>query len=149
MNRLAKFWSLTTCEKQLLCEASACLLVSNVLVRTIAFRQINKYLRTLWNNTCSRGYVHQDEIELIRFSISRAANVVPGRNLCLSRSIAEFIMLRRRSIPAVLLVGARFAGNSSLEAHAWVEPDANASDFGTDNSNFTILIRIGGPAVRQ
>ena len=61
-----------------------------------------------------------DDIKLVNLSLSRAANLLPWKSLCLSRSIAAFIMLRRRGIPAVMFAGVKFAEDSSLLAHAWV-----------------------------
>jgi len=89
------------------------------------------------------------EIALVRRSISRAANALPWKSLCLSRSIAEFIMLRGRGIPAVILVGARFSGESRLDAHAWVETGLEVNDKRSENSSFATVIRIGtGPVSR-
>src|SRR5262245_4719856 len=121
MGRLAELWFMTRREKIFLCEAGILLLLSNACIKVIAFRRIDRFLRTRWNNGIKGRTGQEQVITLVRRSISRAANVLPGRSLCLSRSIAEFIMLRRRGIQAVLLAGAKFSGHSSLDAHAWVE----------------------------
>jgi len=147
MRRLAKFWSLTRREKKLLCEASILLSVSNICVKTIAFRRIDRFLRTRWNDEIQRGIDREQESRLVQRSISRAANVLPGKSLCLSRSIAEFIMLRRRGIPAVLFAGVRFSGYSSLVAHAWVDTGLGVNDKRSENSGFATVISIGTAAV--
>lgn len=82
-----------------------------------------------------------EEIRLIRRSILRAVNVLPFKTLCFSRSVAEFVMLRRRDIPAVMYAGLRVSERSSLEAHAWV--DVDQGDNRSENSTFSALIRIG------
>src|SRR5262249_17353952 len=107
MGRLVKFWSLTRHEKTLLCEASILVSLSNLCVRTIAFRHIEKFLRLRWNDGIQRGIDYEQEIKLVQRSISRAVNILPWKSLCLSRSIAEFIMLRRRGISAVMFAGVR------------------------------------------
>ena len=121
MGRLLKFWSLTRREKQFFCEAGILLLLSNLCVKTIAFRHIDSFLRARWND-CTRGaFDRADDIKLVNLSLSRAANLLPWKSLCLSRSIAAFIMLRRRGIPAVMFAGVKFSEDSSLLAHAWVD----------------------------
>ena len=147
MSRWAKFWSLTRHEKVLFCEAIILLLISNFCVRVIAFRRIEKVLRTRFNDgvrSCING---EHEIKLIQRAVSRAGNVLPWKSLCLSRSIAEYIMLRRRGIPAVMLAGARFAGHSALDAHAWVDTGLGVNDNRSKNDCFTVVIRIGPAAV--
>jgi len=143
MSRLAKFWSLNGSEKKFLCEASILLLLSNTCVKTIAFRHIDGFLRSRWNGDI-KGNVDQEQvIRLVQRSISRAANVLPWKSLCLSRSIAEFIMLRRRGIPAVMFTGVRFSDDSLLEAHAWVDTGLGVNDKNSEQSSFATVIRIG------
>jgi hypothetical protein len=143
MRRLGKFWSLTRREKEFLCEASILLSVSSFCVKAIAFRHIDRFLRTRWNDEIQGCVDREQEIRLVQRSISRAVNVLPWRSLCLSQSIAEFIMLRRRGIPAVMFAGVRFSGNSSLDAHAWVDTGLVVNDKRSENSGFVPLIRIG------
>lgn len=143
MNRLAKFWSLSGGEKKFLCEASIVLLLSNVCINAIAFRHIDRFLRRHWNNDIESGIDRQREIKLVQHSISRAANVLPWKSLCLSRSIAEFIMLRRRSIPAVIFTGVRVSDHSVLEAHAWVDTGVELNNKSSEHSRFATVIRIG------
>jgi Transglutaminase-like superfamily len=147
MRRLAKFWSLTRREKKFLCEASIWLSLSNASVMAIAFKHIDRFLRTHWTDNIQGGIDREQEIRLVQRSISRAANVLPWKGLCLSRSIAEFIMLRRRGIPAVMFAGVRFSGISSLDAHAWVDAGLGVNDESSENSGFATVIRIGTGAV--
>ena len=143
MNRLYKFWCLPRCEQQAFCEAGILLLLSNLFVRTIAFRYIEWFLRSCWHDRAAPDYDHVDEIILVNISVARAANLFPWRSLCLSRSIATFIMLRRRGIPAVLYAGVKFVEDLSLNAHAWVRTDCAVIEGGSDNSAFTVVMKIG------
>jgi Transglutaminase-like superfamily len=147
MSRLLKFWSLTRREKEFLCEASILLFVSNASVKAIPFRHIDRFLRTRWNDGIQGDIDHEQAIRLVKHSISRAANVLPWKSLCLSRSIAQFVMLRRRDIPATLFLGVRFSGNSSLDAHAWVDTGPGGNDKSSERSGFAIVTRIGTGAV--
>jgi Transglutaminase-like superfamily len=142
MSRLRKFWSLTNREKEFLCEAAILLFVSSVCLKAIAFRHIDRFLRSCWNDEIQSGIDHEPEIMLVQRSISRATTVLPWKALCLSRSIAQFIMLRRRGICAILFAGVRFSG-SSLDAHAWVDTGLAANDKNSKNSDFATVIRIG------
>jgi len=143
MVRLRKFWSITRHEKELLCEASILLFLSNASVKVFAFRHIERLLRTHWNDGIRRDIDHEQAIRLVQHSISRATNVLPWKSRCLSQSIAQFIMLRRRGIPAILFAGARFSGHFSLDAHAWVDTSPGANDRSSDNSDFATVIKIG------
>lgn len=140
MSRLTRFRSLNGREKQLFFEALLLLSLSNACVNAIAFKHVYRFLRSHWNEA-----IHvedaEEEISLIQHAISRAANVLPFKSLCLSRSIAEFVMLRCRGIPAVMFAGLRITGQSFLQAHAWV--DVGQCDKGSENSAFAALIRIG------
>ena len=140
MRRLVKFWSLPKGERRLLREAGILLLLSNACIKVVAFKHIERFLRAGWNDHFESDVVYDEEIKLVRRSVSRAANILPWRSLCLSCSIVEFIMLRRRGIPAVMLAAVRFSGSSSLEAHAWVNTGLN--DNGSEGSGFTTVITI-------
>jgi hypothetical protein len=138
---------MTRREKTCLCEAGILLLLSNASIKVIAFKRIDRFLRTRWNNGIEGRYGQEQEIRLVRRSISRAANVLPWKSLCLTRSIAEYVMLRRRGIAAVMFAGVRFSDHSSLDAHAWVETDlVNDS---SENSGFATVIRIGTQGADQ
>ena len=142
MGRLAKFWSLTGSEKKFLCEASILLLLSNACVKAIAFRHIDGFLRSRWNDDIEGNIDQEQVIRLVQRSISRAANVLPWKSLCLSQSIAKFIMLRRRGIRATLFAGVRFSGDFALDAHAWVDTGLATNDKSSENSGFATVIRI-------
>src|SRR2546427_12626447 len=118
MDRLLKFWSLPRREKQFLCEAGTLLLLSNLSIKAISFRHIDYFLHTRWKDA-PRDSDHADGIRLVKLSGSRAANLSPSKSLCLSRSIAEFIMLRRRGIPAARYMGVQCSDDSALLTHAW------------------------------
>ena len=143
MERLRKLLSLTPRERGLLCEASILLLLSNACVKAISFRHIDRFLRIRWIDDIQSGIGHEQEITLVQRSISRATNVLPWKTRCLSQSITQFIMLRRRGIRAVLLAGVRFSGHSSLDAHAWVNTDLATDNKSNENSDFATVIRIG------
>ena len=146
MDRLRKFWLSSRREKWLLCEAIFLLLFSNLCLAIIPFKYIHNALSRRYDLVSSdacEAAACASKIELIELSISRAANTLPWNTPCLSRSIAAFIMFRRRGIPAVLLAGVKVLEDSSLTAHAWVDTGDKASKKSLQNSEFSVVIRIG------
>jgi hypothetical protein len=149
MGRFRRFWNLTRREKVVFFEACVLLLTSNLSIKTVAFRYIDRSLRH-WTDHGRNTFVRSDDIKndikLIDLSLSRATNVLPWNCLCLSRSMAKLIMLRRRGIPAILFAGVKSLEDSSLSAHAWVRTDVDVMDMNLDraeNAEFTVLVRIG------
>ena len=147
MGRSHKFWMLPRREKLFLCEACILMLLANLSVKIFAFVRIERHLRAHCNNDrmlgISAGAYDVNEGKLVDLSVARAAVVLPFKSLCLSRSIATFTMLRRRGFPAVLFAGVRVCADSSLIAHAWVEPGCGMMEGNSKKSAFTTLVRIG------
>jgi Transglutaminase-like superfamily len=144
MGRLLKFWSLTRREKKFFFEAGILVLLSNFCIKTIAFRHIYSFLGARWkDDTQGYGTDRADDIMLINLSVQRTANLLPSKSLCLSRSIAEFIMLRRRGIPAVLFAGVNVSEDSSLDAHAWIDIGLGVKDRSSKDHLFTAVVKIG------
>ena len=145
MGRFHKFWMLPRREKLFLCEACILLLVANLSIKIFAFGRIERHLRAHCNSDRILGISASayDVIKLVDLSVARAAVVLPFKSLCLSRSIATFTMLRRRGFPAVLFAGVSVCADSSLIAHAWVEPGCGMMERNSEKSAFTTLVRIG------
>jgi Transglutaminase-like superfamily len=141
MRRFLKFWSLSRPEKKAFCEAGILLLLSYICVKTVPFRHIYSFLNAYEKRHVRTSSDSTDDVMLINLSLSRSANLLPWKSLCLSRSIVAFIMLRRRGIPAAMFVGVRFFEDVSLLAHAWINTDQGSLD--SEDSAFTGLLRIG------
>ena len=144
MDRVLRFWSSTRREKLLLCEAIILLSLSGLCIKIIPFKLIYSFLHRRF------GYVKIDHYKVsncagdaIERAVSRAAKGLLWKNLCLTQSIAAFIMLRRRGIPAVVLTGVKVLKNSSLSAHAWVNTGEETSKKISTNSDFTVVLKIG------
>jgi hypothetical protein len=141
MRRLHKLWSLSRQEKGLLCEAGILFLAAKVSVHTMPFGRIERYLRAHWGGGAADVCDRHEEVRLIRLSLSRVGNLCRWRAPCLSRSIAEFIMLRRRGIPAAMFMGVKVIEDSALSAHAWVEAGAAGAD--QDCGGYANVLVIG------
>src|SRR5262245_33942666 len=147
MGRLHKLWGFSRRDKGLLCEASILFLAAKVSVHTIPFRHIERYLRAHWGGSAADICDRHEDVRLVRLSLSRAGSLFRWKAPCLSRSIAEFIMLRRREIPAVMYMGVKVIGNSALSAHAWVEASAARAD--RDCGGYANVLVIGEVGVQS
>ena len=70
-----------------------------------------------------RKNVDPQSVERICEAINRACIWYPKQALCLQRSFVMTCLLRRRGIPAQLILGAQ---KFPFKAHAWVEIDGRA-----------------------
>jgi hypothetical protein len=143
MGHLLKFWRLDRREKYFFCEAAILLLLFSLIIKTIAFRYVDKFLRAYWNHATVSDFAGDEDFKLINLSLSRAAKLLPKKSLCLSRSIAALIMLRRRGIPAVLVAGVKFTEDLALHAHAWIHTGHDVPSVTLENSTFTAVVKIG------
>jgi hypothetical protein len=143
MGRLLRFWSLPRCEKHFFCEAAILLLLSHLSVKTIPFRHVDRFLRANWNSSTRDAVDVAEVIRLTDISLTRVVNVLPWKSLCLGRSIAAFIMLRRRGIPAAIVAGVKFLEDSSICAHAWIDTGHVSLTARSENNAFTPVVTIG------
>ena len=141
MPDLSKFWSAPRQEKLFLVEALTLLLISHISVKILAFKWIHRFLHR-YSSYRTDTSDRIDDIKLINKSVLRAAHRLPFRTLCLSRSIASFIMFRERGIPAVLCAGVKPDG-SALLAHAWVRAGTGEIAGDPENTVFHIVMKIG------
>lgn len=68
----------------------------------------------------ARGRLAEAEVERAAYHVAVAAAFFPGRAVCLEQSLALYVLLRRRGVPAELRVGVQVY---PFYAHAWVELD--------------------------
>jgi hypothetical protein len=89
--------------------------------------------------------VSADAEARVRWAVSTVGRRVPLARNCLIQAMVAQALLRRRGLPARLVIGAARAGRGRLTAHAWVE---NATGHpvvgGRDAGSYTALVR--GPA---
>lgn len=75
-----------------------------------------------------------------RVAVSRARRAHVGPVACLQRSAACVYLLRRRGVPATLVVGVRAA--PGFEAHAWAEVDGQVvNDDPAVTAGYTVITR--------
>jgi hypothetical protein len=133
---------LTSQERRLFFEAITLIIFSTLCLKVIPFKRIYLYLDNRFGNIKIDFHDPNDgETAIVSRAISRGASVLPWKTLCLSKSISEFIMLRRRKTPATLCTGVKVLANSSLGAHAWV--DTSGTKQTNANPDFVVVLKIG------
>ena len=94
------------------------------------FRRTTRWARRLARRPGATE-ADRDAAERAARRVAVAAAFFPGRAICLEQSIALYVLLRRRAVPAVLQLGVQ---PYPFKAHAWVEVDGqpiyeNADDL--------------------
>jgi Transglutaminase-like superfamily len=93
------------------------LTLTRLSLKFAGFRRTTRWARGLARRTVV-GAVDRDGSERAARRVAVAAAFFPGRAICLEQSIALYVILRRRAVPAVLRIGVQ---PYPFKAHAWVE----------------------------
>ena len=121
---IIRFFDLPFFEKQLFIEAAFWLILLKILVKFCPFKWISPHLGTIKHPEQPSAELDPKTQKIIRHitrSISRAGTYLPGEYVCLPRSIAAKMMLRRFRIPNTLYLGIKHASNEKMKAHAWLK----------------------------
>jgi len=59
--------------------------------------------------------------EQVGWAVTRAADHVPFRAVCLPQAMAAHAMLKRRGIPSAVHFGAQKGASKPIDAHAWLD----------------------------
>ena len=142
MIKISKFWTLPVQDRRFFAEAAVLLFICTILIKFVQFKHVHRFLGRHWGSNSVADPSDKPKARLIRSSVLRAARVLPLKTLCLSRSMATFMMLRRRGIPAVLVAGVKLEG-SALVAHAWVQVSGEPINERAESATYTTLMKIG------
>lgn len=99
-------------------EAFAELVRCDVRLRGGDFSRLGPWIRTSWPRQAGG---EAPDIAGTFVAVARAALWYPRATLCLPRAAAATRLLRRRGVPAKLVIGVR---HTPFAAHAWVEIDS-------------------------
>lgn len=101
-------------------EALLTLLYVRVMSRVLGFDAMYRHsLKEVRLSRVIQSYFnHTDMFQLCTDAVQIACLILPWRALCLPRSFAIYSMLKRRGIPAKIVIGVE---GLSLRPHAWVE----------------------------
>lgn len=125
MRLIIKYWSFSRRERIAVIEAGLCLACARLLL-LIPFRWIAPFLGRAQPATTARPVealpAEQRGAALsIRRALLRVSRHLPWHSSCLVCAIAGRMMLRRRRMPSVLLLGTRSDPETRLAAHAWLQ----------------------------
>jgi hypothetical protein len=100
-------------------EALLVLAIVDVTLRVRGYRTVRRWL-VRKNAAPHQTGATADVQARVLAAIDRAAMLYPSRAMCLQRSAVATWLLRRRHIPAQMVIGCR---HTPFYAHAWVEVD--------------------------
>ena len=125
MRLIGKYWSFSRRERIIVIEAGLCLACARLFL-LIPFRWIAPFLGRAQPAATARpiealAAEQRGEAVGIRRALLRVSRHLPWHSSCLVCAIAGRMMLRRRRMPSVLLLGARNASETQLAAHAWLQ----------------------------
>ncbi len=138
MSRLRQFFHLPADERRLLLTALSGLPVVTAGVFLLGYKRMRALLAGTQMQAAPGSKAHCTEAERVARAVRLAATRGPIQGTCLSRSLLLWRMLNRRAIPAQICFGVR-AGDSDMEAHAWVEQGGRSLDDGFDEHEFADL----------
>lgn len=116
------------------------LAAADLCLKMFGLRRSVRLARRLVGRAPERGGADRARVMEIARAVATAAAFYPGRAQCLEQSLALYLLLRRRGIPAELRIGVQ---PFPFVAHAWVEHDGHAvneqDDFVTRLATFPSL----------
>ena len=115
-DKFAAFRRLTFAERRLILEATIILAASRIVVLTVPFRFIARWVsRMPENGACDEALRGQ-----VRQAITIAAKNVPWNAVCLPQAMTAKVMLARRGCGSSFHLGAGFDEKGKFVAHAWL-----------------------------
>src|SRR6516165_3614330 len=140
LRKLKTFLAMRGPDRLLVCEAAATLALARLIVLTVPFRILARWLsRAPETNSC-------DQLLLVRVrrAVTTAARNVPWNAVCLPQAIAAKAMLARRGFGSSLHLGARpDAAQGTVVAHAWLVAGGTVVVGAAGISQVTPLARFG------
>jgi len=127
-------------DRLLVCESAAMLALARLIVLTVPFRILARWLSRAPETDCC------DQLLLVRVrrAVTTAARNVPWNAVCLPQAIAAKAMLARRGFGSSLHLGAQpDAERGTLVAHAWLVAGGTVVVGAAGISQVTPLARFG------
>lgn len=113
---------------------------ADLCLKAFGLRRSVRLARRLVARAPERSGADRSQVLEIAQAVATAAAFYPGRAQCLEQSLALYVLLRRRGIPAELRIGVQ---PFPFVAHAWVEHEGHAvneqDDFVTRLATFPSL----------
>jgi hypothetical protein len=145
MQRLGRFIRLGPREQWATLQAATTLVVIQALLGRAPERAWQRLVRRACSEPGARGEPIADgeALERVLRSVRRASAHLP-RTTCLGRALTAWVMLRKRSIPAVVRLGVKSSTEGSFGAHAWLECGGRAVLGEPEAGQYVEFRGIGG-----
>ena len=121
-------------ERTATCEAALLLFALRLGLRISPAAVTRRLLSRACAPVANDKQANPEKVATVVHGVERVARRLPN-GTCLPQALAGWVMLRRRSVPAVVRLGARY-GPAALDAHAWLEHDGRIVLGGEGAENF-------------
>lgn len=105
----------------LLIEAMCYLSLAKVALICLPYKRLTWFLNRPAKQPELRGEEREMLRKAVRWSILRAAKLLPWKTVCFPQGIAAQAILRRRRISTTLYYGAATQPDKGLTSHVWVQ----------------------------
>ena len=138
IRRLAQFVRLPAPERCALVEAMALCTLAGVLIRLVEFRRLAPRLgQHMAVSPAEHDETSSPQVASVRWAVEAAARHLPWKPVCLPQAVTAQWMLRRRSIPSTLYLGAD--PTADYYAHAWVRAGNTIVAGGPRDERFAVV----------
>lgn len=114
--KLKTFLAMRGADRLLVCEAIVMLTLARLMVLTVPFRYLARWLSYTLETGCCDGVL----LSRVRTAVITGARNVPWDAACLPQAMAAKVMLACRGCDSSLHLGANLDGHDKLTAHAWL-----------------------------
>ncbi len=148
MARMRKIAALSWTDRWLLLQVFLLLGVARIAIRAVPFRRLARHLGPLQVETPAEASPeHLAQARRIGSAIARVSPHTPWQSTCLPQALAAKLWLRHQSIPSTLYLGVALpglAGDTGIEAHAWLRCGPLIVTGGRGRERFTVTALFGG-----
>lgn len=144
LKKIKKFLKLKFRDKLLLLEALCLTAIARIIILTIPFKYIKKFIGKHKEETPFKI----DKTDYIAaYRIGWAVNIVqkhtPWESLCLVQALTAQNMLKRRKLSSTLYLGVKIGNDKKNEAHAWLRCGEMFVTGGINKNEFAEVARFG------
>jgi hypothetical protein len=137
--KLKTFFSMSSADRWLVCEAMVMLGMARFIVIAIPFRLVVAWLsRAPHTMSCDQALLPR-----VRRAVTTAARNVPWNAICLPQAIAAKVMLAVRGCGSSFHLGADLNAQGKLTAHAWLVAGGTVVVGAAGIDGVTPLARFG------
>jgi transglutaminase superfamily protein len=137
---LSKLRARSFADRCLLGEAVFWLAIAGAAIPAIPFRWTRRFFALKQG---SAGTVPGPEMRVLArrvgWAVRTASTRTPWQNACLARSLAGAAMLRRRGIPADVVMGVANIGGGAFTAHAWLSSGGDILTGGRGHEGYRVI----------